>query len=221
LNPAVLKTVRPERVSGVRIPPPPPPSLHVSPSVLFSTQNFDFAAPNAGILQTATALILSHMENGDPLVRISLRHADVVEFQSQTKQRFTLTKGLPFSLANLYKRKYESAFPTVRTVDAAPGPCRGARAARLCRAAPTTGTRLPVTSLRSRRKHSAAASDRTWPDHQRWEGPPTKEGDGPDRNMASFFWCMRATQRGWSIVFAISIDSGGSSLVAFKSYSQL
>src|SRR6266481_4756511 len=30
LNPAVLKTVRPERVSGVRIPPPPPsnPVLH-------------------------------------------------------------------------------------------------------------------------------------------------------------------------------------------------
>ena len=30
LKPAVLKTVRPERVSGVRIPPPPPVSLRVS-----------------------------------------------------------------------------------------------------------------------------------------------------------------------------------------------
>src|SRR6266853_5239534 len=32
LKPAVLKTVRLERVSGVRIPPPPPVSLRVSPS---------------------------------------------------------------------------------------------------------------------------------------------------------------------------------------------
>ena len=34
LNPAVLKTVRPERVSGVRIPPPPPFSHQLSFSVL-------------------------------------------------------------------------------------------------------------------------------------------------------------------------------------------
>jgi hypothetical protein len=24
-------------------------------------------------------------------------------------------------------------------------------------------------------------------------------GDGPDRGMADFFWCMMAAQRGWSI----------------------
>jgi hypothetical protein len=29
LKPAVLKTVRPERVSGVRIPPPPPSQSHL------------------------------------------------------------------------------------------------------------------------------------------------------------------------------------------------
>jgi hypothetical protein len=28
---------------------------------------------------------------------------------------------------------------------------------------------------------------------------PSKEGDGPDRSMADFFWCMMAAQRGWSI----------------------
>jgi hypothetical protein len=26
-----------------------------------------------------------------------------------------------------------------------------------------------------------------------------KDGSGPDRNMADFFWCMMASQRGWSI----------------------
>src|SRR5258708_6995995 len=29
--------------------------------------------------------------------------------------------------------------------------------------------------------------------------PPNKEGDGPDRSMADFFWCMMAAQRGSSI----------------------
>src|SRR6202142_1398401 len=33
LTPAVLKTVRPERVSWVRIPPPPPASLRFSPII--------------------------------------------------------------------------------------------------------------------------------------------------------------------------------------------
>ena len=27
---------------------------------------------------------------------------------------------------------------------------------------------------------------------------PSREGDGPDRGMADFFWCMMAAQRGWS-----------------------
>jgi len=29
--------------------------------------------------------------------------------------------------------------------------------------------------------------------------PPNKEGDGPDRSMADFFWRMMAAQRGWSV----------------------
>ena len=58
-----------------------------------------------------------------------------------------------------------------------------------------------VIPLRSRRKHSAAESERTWPDYERCftGAPPSKEGDGPDRSMADFFWCMMAAQRGWSI----------------------
>src|SRR5882762_3230155 len=37
LKPAVLKTVRPERVSWVRIPPPPPASLGVRPGDIGNT----------------------------------------------------------------------------------------------------------------------------------------------------------------------------------------
>lgn len=29
--------------------------------------------------------------------------------------------------------------------------------------------------------------------------PPNKDGSGPDRSMADFFWCMMAIRRGWSI----------------------
>jgi hypothetical protein len=47
LNPAVLKTVRPERVSGVRIPPPPPCSLAVSLPRSYLLSNINFAAQNA------------------------------------------------------------------------------------------------------------------------------------------------------------------------------
>jgi hypothetical protein len=44
-------------------------------------------------------------------------------------------------------------------------------------------------------------TERTWPDYERCVSgaPPSKEGPGPDRSMADFFWCMMAAQRGWSI----------------------
>jgi hypothetical protein len=41
LTPAVLKTVRPERVSWVRIPPPPPFSLGVQPGQTFTERSED------------------------------------------------------------------------------------------------------------------------------------------------------------------------------------
>src|SRR3979411_2550684 len=44
LNPAVLKTVRPERVSGVRIPPPPPYSHQIIFSEVLSESKANFAA---------------------------------------------------------------------------------------------------------------------------------------------------------------------------------
>ena len=100
-----------------------------------------------------------------------------------------------------YKRKYEPNFPTVKMVDAVPG--RIVTQAQL----DSLGLLAPpepapaVIPLRSRRKRSAAEGERTWPDYERCVSgaPPSKEGDGPDRSMADFFWCMLAAQRGWSI----------------------
>ena len=52
LNPAVLKTVRPERVSGVRIPPPPPYSRQLYFSALTTPRNIYFAGRKAAIARS-------------------------------------------------------------------------------------------------------------------------------------------------------------------------
>lgn len=100
-----------------------------------------------------------------------------------------------------YKRKYEPDFPTVQIVDAAPGRIvNQAQLDSLGLVAPPEPAPA-VILLRSRRRHSAAEGERTWPDYQRCVtgAPPNKKGDGPDRSMADFLWCMMAAQRGCSI----------------------
>ena len=52
MNPAVLKTVRPERVSGVRIPPPPPFSHQLSFSALTAARKFAIAGRKAAIARS-------------------------------------------------------------------------------------------------------------------------------------------------------------------------
>jgi hypothetical protein len=64
LKPAVLKTVRPERVSWVRIPPPPPASLDIS---LYSFQfgrNRYFAAQLGEITKVICSVLQSYSANG-------------------------------------------------------------------------------------------------------------------------------------------------------------
>jgi hypothetical protein len=93
-----------------------------------------------------------------------------------------------------YKRKYEPDFPTVRIVDAVPG--RIVTQAQL----DTHGLVAPqepapaVIPLRSRRKHLPTEGERIWPDYERCVtgAPPNREGTGPDRSMADFFWCVMA-----------------------------
>jgi hypothetical protein len=100
-----------------------------------------------------------------------------------------------------YKRKYEPDFPTVRIVDAAPGRIATPAAIESCGILAPPEPPPAVIPIRSRRRHSATEGERTWPDYQRCVtgAPPAKEGDGPDRSMADFFWCMQAAQRGWSV----------------------
>jgi hypothetical protein len=98
-----------------------------------------------------------------------------------------------------YKRKYKPGFPTVKILDATPGrivtPAELEQRDLLAPAEPPA-----VIPLLSRRP-VCSEGERTWPDYERCVAgpPPLKEGDGPDRSMADFFWCMLAAQRGWSI----------------------
>jgi len=58
-----------------------------------------------------------------------------------------------------------------------------------------------VIPFKTRRKRSRSEGERTWPDYERClaGAPASKEGDGPDRSMADFFWSRLSAQRGWGI----------------------
>jgi DNA invertase Pin-like site-specific DNA recombinase len=92
-----------------------------------------------------------------------------------------------------YKRKYETAFPTVKILQAAPG--RVSSKAQLealgLAAAPEPITERPV------RVSSIGGS---WPDYQRCVlGAPMKHGEQtPDISRADFFYAMLCAQRGHS-----------------------
>jgi hypothetical protein len=103
-----------------------------------------------------------------------------------------------------YKRKYEPHFPTVTIVTASPGRVMATAqldALGLVAPAETELSSPVVPLLRPRRAHGPNARERQWPDYERTltGAPPNKDGSGPDRSMADFFWCMMAVQRGWSI----------------------
>jgi hypothetical protein len=58
-----------------------------------------------------------------------------------------------------------------------------------------------VLPLKTPRALGRSESGRTWPDYERClaGAPPNREGTGPDRSMADFFFCMMSAQRGHGI----------------------
>lgn len=58
-----------------------------------------------------------------------------------------------------------------------------------------------VLPLKIPRAQARSESERSWPDYERCTAgaPLNKQGTGPDRSLADFFWCKLAAQRGWSI----------------------
>ena len=102
-----------------------------------------------------------------------------------------------------YKRKYEPDFPTVAICGFSPGRVMTtSQLDALGLVAPREAEKpAAVLPLRPRRVSDHEPRRRQWPDYQRCvtNAPPSHDGDGPDRSLADFFWCMMAAQRGWSI----------------------
>ncbi len=102
-----------------------------------------------------------------------------------------------------YKRKYEPDFPMVSIVDAIPGRVMTcAQLDALGLVAPTEPEQTAaIMSLRPRRVSTPEPRLRQWPDYERClqGAPPSKNGNGPDRSMADYFWCKMAAQRHWSV----------------------
>jgi hypothetical protein len=104
-----------------------------------------------------------------------------------------------------YKRKYEPDFPMVRIEDAHPVRIvakeqldgRGLAAASEPKSLPAT------ESLQSRQTGPSQYRHRTnkaWPNYplSLAGAPRNHSGNGPDRSMADFTWCMTAIDWGWS-----------------------
>jgi hypothetical protein len=100
-----------------------------------------------------------------------------------------------------FKTKYIGNFPKVAIIDAAPGRIITPEALEsLGLVAPPDPTPT-VVRLKTSRNHSRLGSERGWPDYEAClrGAPPNKEGAGPSRSHADFFWCLMAAQRGHGI----------------------
>jgi hypothetical protein len=105
-----------------------------------------------------------------------------------------------------YKRKYEPDFAMVRISATAPG--RIVTKERLegmgLVAAPEP--EIPAAAFIARTMlgkngNTRPRSSKVWPDYARSlaGAPPRLQGNGPDRSMADYNWCMTAIDWGWSI----------------------
>jgi hypothetical protein len=103
-----------------------------------------------------------------------------------------------------YKRKYEPDFPTVEILHANPGRIvtKGQLEGMGVVAAPE-----PEVAAFSQKAQAGRGGEyrsraaKVWPDYARSlaGAPPSLQGNGPDRSMADFTWCMTAIDWGWSI----------------------
>ena len=104
-----------------------------------------------------------------------------------------------------FKVKYGPDFPTVQILEAHPGRIMSKdqlEAMGLVAAPEPRSVTVPVSpkTQRSAGQHRDRAS-KVWPDYARSlaGAPRGREGNGPDRSMADFIWCMTAIDWGWSI----------------------
>jgi hypothetical protein len=105
-----------------------------------------------------------------------------------------------------YKRKYETDFPMVRISASTPGRIvtkdqldeMGLVAAQEPDTVPAAFT---ARTAQGKSGTPRPRSTKVWPDYARSlaGAPPRLQGNGPDRSMADYNWCMTAIDWGWSV----------------------
>jgi hypothetical protein len=105
-----------------------------------------------------------------------------------------------------YKRKYEPDFPTVRIDSATPGRIVAKEQLEAIGLVASPEPEVTPAAFTTRAAQSKSGSLRpratkVWPDYARSlaGAPPGLQGDGPDRSMADFSWCMTAIDWGWTV----------------------
>jgi hypothetical protein len=105
-----------------------------------------------------------------------------------------------------YKRKYEPDFPIVRISSSTPGRIvTKERLEGMGLVAPpepeVPTTAFAARTLQGKSGNARARSAKVWPSYaiSLAGAPPRLEGNGPDRSMADYNWCMTAIDWGWSV----------------------
>jgi hypothetical protein len=128
-------------------------------------------------------------------------HLDATEAVKAIKLVKGQEKAFRLAGAPNFKPKYAGNFPRVEIMDAAPGRITTPESLESLGLVAPPEPAPTVLKLKTSRNRGRSGPEPTWPDYERCVrgAPPAREGDGPDRSMADFFWCMMAVQRGWSI----------------------
>lgn len=100
-----------------------------------------------------------------------------------------------------FKPKYIGDFPTVAIIEATAGRITTPEALESLGLVAPEDPAPTVVRFQPSGNRKPLSGERSWPDYERCvkAAPPSKEGQGPDRSMADFFWCLMAAQRGHNI----------------------
>jgi len=130
---------------------------------------------------------------------------DRKDFTRRVKRQVTADSSATGSVrlagTSNFKTKYIGNFPKVAIIDAVPGRMMTPEALESLGLVAPEDPAPTVVRLKTSSNHSRLSSERSWPDYERCvrDAPTSREGQGPDRSMADFFWCLMASQRGHSI----------------------
>jgi len=100
-----------------------------------------------------------------------------------------------------FKERYAPDYPVVTILETHPGRVMTQQQLETLGLVAPPEPAPAVFPLKTPREHTGSEGERTWPDYERCiaGAPPNKEGTGPDRSAADFFWCKMAAQRGHGI----------------------